>query len=173
MLKKVTAILLSFLLFLASSNYILLFIERLETVKSEMRERISFAKDDLDVIIIKLSRIDFSSKPRWNGSDEFELDGKMYDVIKIEECTNEFIIYCFNDKNEEILISNFNKINDKTGEHKSFLRMTHQMPVLQAIENDAYCLKKSYVLYNVPLLISMNYNKNYPDVLTPPPKNNL
>jgi hypothetical protein len=169
-LKKVTAILLSFLLFLSSSNYIFLFIERLETIKSEMNEKIFSKQDNSESITFKFSLNDFNRLLNWHDANEFELNGKMYDVIKIEECNGEYTVHCFNDEKEEVLISNFKKLNDRNGEQKNCITVQSSNFVMLAVKNDNPSFQRYYGLYSQPLISTINYHSISFDILTPPPK---
>ena len=130
MLEKAAVILLTFLFFLTSTNYIFLFIERLETIKNQMRENIALINKASDITILKFSFSDYKNKLNWHEKSEFEFDGRMYDVIEIEQSEDGYTIYCLHDEKEEMLISNFKKLNEINGEQKNFVTVQHSNFVL-------------------------------------------
>ena len=169
-MKKATAILLSLLFFLTSTNYIFLFIERLETIKSHMQEKVSSNYTCSEITIFKFSLNDINSKLRWLDKNEFMLDGKMYDVIRIDEHNNELTIYCLNDEKEEKLISNYNNLNDGKGKQESFVIVHHNSIVLYAIRNDCFLFKKFNTVNSQPCFSPDNYHSVLLDIITPPPR---
>ena len=169
-LKKTIAILLTFLFFLTSTNYIFLFIERLETIKSQMQERVLSEYNGPNITILNFSFADYESKLRWLDTNEFELEGKMYDVIRIEESNNEFTIYCLNDVKEEKLISNYNNLNNINGNHKSFVTVHHQSLVLYAVKNESAFVEKIKSINPQSCISGSNYNSVSLDITTPPPR---
>ena len=84
----------------------------MEALKGEMYEKILSENDEGDIIVLEISAYDFENILKWYDSKEFKFNGKMYDVIKIEKRSDQYIIYCFNDIKEELLISNYNKLDN-------------------------------------------------------------
>jgi len=147
-----------------------LFIERLENIKSQMSGKIYFLQETSDVIVLKFSRSDFYNKINWRDENEFELNGKMYDVIKIEKQSDEYTVFCFNDEKEELLISNFKKLIDINVEQKNCINVQHNSFVMLAIKNDNYLFKKYSTLNNQPIMVISNYSSKLFDISDPPPK---
>jgi len=135
-----------------------------------MSEKIYFLQESSDVIVLKFSRSDFYNKINWRDENEFELNGKMYDVIKIEKQADEYTVFCFNDEKEELLISNFKKLIDKNVEQKNCINVQHNSFVMFAIKNDNYLFKKYSTLNNQPIMVISNYSSKLFDISDPPPK---
>lgn len=138
-----------------------------------MDEKISSMNEASNVTILKFSLSDFKTKLNWHEKDEFEFDGKMYDVVKIEESNGGYKVYCFNDEKEEILISNFKKLNDKIGDQKNCITFQHNTFVMLAVENDNFLFKKFNSSYQQPLICINNYTSLSFDIPTPPPRNHI
>src|SRR5207245_2223721 len=67
----------------------------------ETRQKLTFT-------LVDFSAIDWTDK-----NEEFRWHGKLYDVSKIEQTKNGFIIYCENDQWEEEFISLFSSWKDQ------------------------------------------------------------
>ena len=147
-----------------------MFIERIETIKSEMYEKILSENDEEDIIVLKISAYEFENTLNWFDANEFELNGKMYDVIKIEKRSNLYIIYCFNDITEELLISNYNKLNNLNREYNYCISGNHHLITLQAVQNNIWTWKIFYRQNYFLLSDSENFSSLISDVQTPPPK---
>jgi len=135
-----------------------------------MNENIFSKQDHSEIVILKFSSSDFHQLLNLRDANEFELDGKMYDVIKIEKHEDECIVFCFNDVKEEILISNFKKLYEKNGEQKNCITVQHSTITLLAVKNDNTSLQRYFGLYSKPLISTINYHSISFDILTPPPK---
>lgn len=150
-----------------------MFIERLETIKSEMSEKIYLLNETSDVTVLKFSKSDFKNKLIWRDKNEFEFNSKMYDVIRIDEDENEYTVYCLNDVKEEILVSNFKKLNDGKREQKNYVTVKHNNSVMYAIQISNSYRNRYYNSFYQPLPATRNYNPVSIDVLTPPPRISL
>jgi len=135
-----------------------------------MQEKVLSDYNGSEITVLIFSSADYEKKLYWYDKNEFMLDGKMYDVIKIEESNNEFIIYCLNDQKEELLISNYKKLNDGKGEQKSFVTVHHNSIVVYAIRNDGFLFKKYNTTNSQPYFSTSNYNSVSLDITTPPPR---
>jgi hypothetical protein len=136
-----------------------------------MQKKVVDMNGSTDILILQFSRIDFKSKLIWHDKNEFEFNGKMYDVIRIEEGENGIIIYCLNDEKEEILISNFKKLNDVKGEQKNCITVRHNNFVMYAVKNDNQFINRYYNTYPQTQTVTINYNSVSIDIITPPPRN--
>jgi hypothetical protein len=171
-LKKTVSILLSFLIFLSSSGYILIYVERLANNKEEIRSIINAIQNKSDLLKLRFTKSEYSQL-NWRDEKEFELEGNLYDVARTETTDNEVFVYCLHDENEEMLVSNYenlyrcNSVNDKilSGSQTSTLNIQ-----LLAIQNDLFLLKRMTDV----VLFSENYFNNYHSIYlqfpTPPPK---
>jgi hypothetical protein len=138
-----------------------------------MSEKIYLLKESSDVTVLKFSTNDFKNKLIWRDKNEFEFNDKMYDVIRIDEDENEYTVYCLNDVKEEILVSNFKKLNDGKGEQKNYVTVKHNNSVMYAIQISNPFRNRYYNSFYQPLPATRNYNPVSLDVLTPPPRISL
>jgi len=138
-----------------------------------MSEKIYFLKESSDVTVLKFSTSDFINKLIWRDKNEFEFNGKMYDVIRIDENENEYTVYCLNDVKEEILVSNFKKLNDEKGGQKNCITVKHNNFVMYAIQISNPYRNRYYNSFSQVLPETRNYNPVSIDVLTPPPRISL
>jgi hypothetical protein len=67
-----------------------------------MRNRLKvLPADQLDVLHLQISEYERSVR----GDDEIELNGKMYDIARVEMKNNKVIVYCLHDSAEDNLLS--------------------------------------------------------------------
>ncbi len=168
---RIISILLSFLIILNSSGYVFIYIERLASNKQKMELLISSQKNLSLFEKFIFTEKEFSSKIKWHSKIEFELNGKMYDIAKVNKTNERVIVYCIQDEKEDELISSFEKVN-KTNSEKDKLHFTqtYNTSNLIAVENKLFLSEK---IRNVTAL-SGDYFNNYRSVFlqspTPPPK---
>ena len=149
-----------------------MFIGRLETIKSEMTNKILSEHDESEITIFKFTPNEYENNIYWFNEKEFGMNGRMYDVVKIERQMDNYIIYCFNDFKEELLVSNFKKIIERKSEHRSLVTGNQNLTILQAIPNDLWVLKHFYKKNNYLQIIVENYSSIVSDIQSPPPKVN-
>jgi len=109
----------------------------------------------------------------WKEENEFEYNGEMYDVAKIEKTGSDIFIYCIRDEMEEQLISNFEKVTG-TNSEKDKIASSPQISQtnlhLIAIQNELFPFER----INDVTLYSEDYFNNYLSIHlkspTPPPK---
>lgn len=172
-MKKVVSILLTFLVFFNSTGYILVYFEQLANNKREIRVLIN-SKDGSSIIQkLKFTWFNYETKLNWKEEKEFEYKGRMYDVERVEIKSNYVIVYCLRDETEEMLISNYDKLQESNSIKDKIASGLHSSSIasqLLASENDVCTsgLKNDFVLLSGSYI---NYYKSvcvtYP---TPPPK---
>ena len=112
----------------------------------------------------------------WEDKNEFKIDNKLYDVVKIADDKNDdeyVIVYAINDIQEEKLINSFNNIVDdllteRTSNPK--IRTILFNLISQALPKIHFSLipaNRSYITQDYITLIPKSFDK---DVLSPPPK---
>jgi hypothetical protein len=122
---------------------------------------------------LKFTKNEFFRDLNWRDEYEFEFNGEMYDVAKIEKNGNNVFIYCIRDENEELLISNYEKVSG-TNSEKDKIASCPQTSLMHlqliAIQNELSSVKKT----NDVIPFSENYINNYHSIHqkspTPPPK---
>jgi hypothetical protein len=106
---------------------------------------------------------------KWEGNDEFNFDGQMYDVIEKKIGNDKLIIRCISDRKETALIKKYEKMNDENNsKNKSAL--------LLKLINVSYLPAKNIELFISDKPIPSLYFQSdiipsgVRDVLTPPPQ---
>jgi len=138
-----------------------------------MSEKIYLLNETSDVTVLKFSKSDFKNKLIWRDKNEFEFNSKMYDVIRIDEDENGYTVYCLNDVKEEILVSNFKKLNDEKGGQKNYITVKHNNFVMYAIQISNPYRNRYHNSFSQVLPETRNYSQISIDVLTPPPRISL
>lgn len=117
-LKSLIYIGLIFSFILNSFGYIILFEQQRFEAGLEMRERIasSFLLDELTLITV--DKKNDTPNLNWKDDNEFELNGKMFDVVKKSESSDSIFIYYINDIKEESIVKNLLKYYDDLANRK-------------------------------------------------------
>lgn len=169
---RIFSILLSFLIILNSSGYIFIYIERLASNKRTVEMIINSAKDMSVFEKFVFTKKEYYKKFNWKDDNEFELNGNMYDIAKVETKNKQIVIYCIRDDKEEQLISNFEKVHNNNSTKDKIHFPCNQLNTLNfnAIDNDSYSQKR---FFNI-ILFSESFLNNYVSVFlkfpTPPPR---
>ncbi len=113
-MKKLFAIAFVSLFLLHYAGVYTYFGVRLMAIHQEMKAKLKTLPDNqLEKII--LSKKDFQ---KVNEENEIELNGKMYDIAKIEGHGNEFIVYALHDEHEDNLLGFLDEIVKRSGNDK-------------------------------------------------------
>ena len=99
--KKIFSIALLICLALTISGYYLIFFFQRQHVRAEMKEILQKKKWEGLVSVISFSS---AEEINWEGENEFEDDGQMYDVIEKVESGGKIIIRCISDEKETALV---------------------------------------------------------------------
>lgn len=138
-----------------------------------MRAILNSHQDSSLLLKLKFTKNEFSRDLNWRDEYEFEFNGEMYDVAKIEKNGNNVFVYCIHDENEELLISNYEKVSG-TNSEKDKIASSPQTSLIHfqliAIQNELFSFKRISDI----ILFSENYFNNYHSIHqkspTPPPK---
>ena len=170
-LKKIFSILLLCCLLLNVLGYHIIFYIRQTEVKAEMKRSLLFhSSKEEDLFIISLNDKKELDKLEWEGDDEFELNGEMYDVIEKKNKDGKLIIRCISDKKETALIQQYEKLNKETNsKNRSALLLkivghAYISPAITSISTDTKPMTAKF-LFNTEIISSYCH-----DVLTPPPQ---
>ena len=160
----------AFLIFLNSAGYIILFWQIQQDVKREMIQKISGIVPDNELTCIKFLKTGISLA-EWKDMSELEYQGSMYDVVKKEESTNYYLLYCLNDQKEEILLKIYNRhFNDEKEKPKqNNLRVLITL-IAPAILKNNISINRFDTISSINNYLSFNYQSIWLDKLTPPPK---
>jgi hypothetical protein len=169
-LKKCIPLLLAFLIFLNSAGYIILFWQIQQDIKREMIQKISGIVPDKELTCIKFLKSRMSLA-EWKDMNELEYRGSMYDVVKKEETSKYYVLYCLNDQKEELLLKIYNRhFNDnKEKPTQNNLRALTAL-MAPAILKDNGSVKRINTICSINNYLSFNYQSVWLDKLTPPPK---
>ena len=169
---RIFSILLSFLIILNSSGYVFIYIERLANNKCNIESVIASSKDLSVFEKFIFTKKEYGNKLNWKDEKEFELNGNMYDIAKVEIKSKQVIVYCIQDDREEELISNFEKVNNANNA-KDKIHFSHTLLNtfnFTAIENDSYKHKRISNITPVLGCYFNNYHSVFLESPTPPPK---
>lgn len=173
LLKQSISILLTLLMFLNASSYILIYVGRLATHRWKINVVINSQRNSLNIQELKFTREEYESKLRWKDEKEFEYNGRMYDIAGVKETGDNIIVYCVRDKKEETLISNYEKLH-RTNSTKDKIASDSQTLLLAlhflATQNESYKLSKTNNSLLFPWGIIDNYNSIHIKFPTPPPR---
>lgn len=109
-LKKVISIILLGIFLFNIAGYYMVFEIMLKKVRTEMQNKLTSPGEKYTVI-----EIPDAIRPDqffWIQTMEFNYEGELYDVVRMEKKSHSTIFYCLNDKNEEDLLRNFQKDSD-------------------------------------------------------------
>lgn len=110
--KKITVILLLFILFFQFEGAGLLFLIRHQQIKNEVNEQISSGSIK-ETVTLKLSNQQAQNDLQWKEEDEFSYLGKSYDVIKQEQRGDSIVINCILDTKDTEAYALHEKIQEQ------------------------------------------------------------
>ena len=135
-----------------------------------MIQKISGIVPDNELTCIKFLKTNISLA-EWKDMDELEYQGSMYDVVKKEESSKYYVLYCLNDQKEEVLLKiynrHFNDNKEKPTHNNSRVLITFFVP---AILKNNISIKRFNTISSINNYLSFNYQSVWLDKLTPPPK---
>lgn len=125
-----------------------------------------------------LTRISVTSKNAhlitWKDSEEFSLNGEMYDIVHTEKISDEKTIYhCLTDNQETKLIDQFNKNSNKKRKNKN--NRNSLAKLVKFIERINPIPQKNTSLIpstnsNISFIYTENYSALSLEISSPPPK---
>ena len=135
-----------------------------------MIHKISGVVPDNELTCIKFLKTDISLA-EWKEMEELEYQGSMYDVVKKEESSKFYVLYCLNDQKEEVLIKIYNRhfSDDKEKSTQNNLRVLVTL-IAPAIIKNNISIKRFDTISSINNYLSVNYQSVWLDKLTPPPK---
>ncbi|GHN01520.1 hypothetical protein WSM22_30090 [Cytophagales bacterium WSM2-2] len=130
--------------------------------RSSFQTQVITSKQE-DIQVFTFSKSEFDSIVWEETNREFELEGKMYDVARIEYKDNKYFVYCENDYMEDLLIS----MLKTTGKSKCKMNPAIQFfePVGELICES--CFSKSQQEEHV---VTNFYRSLLPEAVAPPPR---
>ena len=170
MLKKLSLILLIFVLAYSQVGYYFVLRHSQSLQKEVIKEKILSQLKEEELKIISAS--DNHQQIYWEEEGkEFLFKGEMYDVVKTKIVNGKVMLYCINDKKERELVDNYNLItkhnssSDKKG--KNTIDNSFNLFVYQDETTGKSCF--TYLSNNFSF-INFNLPENLIDNISPPPK---
>ena len=106
----------------------------------------------------------------WEGSDEFRLNGEMYDVIEKKIQDEKLVIRCISDKKETTLLTKYEKINhEDNSKGRSALLVKLISSFYLPGTNNVICIDNNLALLHISFQQRI-FSTHRHDVLTPPPQ---
>ena len=133
---------------------------------------INSVRDLSEIHKLKFTKYEFTRRLNWKDENEFEFEGKMYDIVKTEMNNDEVIVYCIWDKRENELISIYEKHcrNNSARDKIHSSNFSTNTTSLLAIQNELSTPGRiDYVMF-LSEKYANNYHSVFKDSLTPPPK---
>jgi hypothetical protein len=168
--KSFSILLLSCLLFNVAGYHIVFYIKQAE-IKAEMKKTLLHSdNEEVSILFFSLDDKEALAKLEWEGDDEFELNGNMYDVVEKKIQDDKLIIRCISDKKETALVKSYEKINHKDNSNsRSVLLLKLINSSYLPEKNNVICIDNNlallYISFQQEIISSYRH-----DVLTPPPQ---
>ena len=137
-----------------------------------MYAMINSVRDLSEIHKLKLTKYEYTRRLNWKDENEFEFEGKMYDIVKTEMNNDEVIVYCIWDKRENELISIYEKHcrNNSTRDKIHSSNFSTNTTNLLAIQNEFSTPGGINFVMFLSEKHANNYHSVFKDSLTPPPK---
>ncbi|MBK7147909.1 MAG: hypothetical protein IPH78_03590 [Bacteroidetes bacterium] len=128
-MKSITATFLFATLLTATFGACVSFAVQRHKVRMEVRKAINEEKKK-STALFEFTTKEFASIQQYDGGKEFKLQGKMYDIVKLERQGNRILVYAFFDHQETSLLDKFIRFFDDqdTGTQQQNRRANLFMP---------------------------------------------
>ena len=128
----------------------------------------SHCNENIGLIKITTENLSFNE-------DEIEMNGEMYDVVKVVAHKNQLTLYCFDDKNESavakkiagLVLNEHQKksTNDFYNRLANLFFFTHHNTETICFNSALFCFSTAFAKLNALFFVTPNL-----DILSPPPK---
>ena len=170
MLKKFLSIVLLSFFLLHLAGFYVYFGVRQAQIHREMRSKLKYLPAD-QLEVIRLSSKAYQRALRDDGH-EIEVNGKMFDIARVEIKQNQVIIYCLHDSVEDNLLSFLNQVLKNAAQDQQ------QVPSPLFQFSALTFILPSVFSFNNPSALSFSSFTNYsesdcsfiPSLETPPPR---
>lgn len=142
LVKKIITLQLLLILVFTQVGYYFIYTYQQYCIKKEVRQNIINSISDDNFFV-------FNNDDKnliWEESDEFSINGKMYDVAKVKVVDNKKYLYCLKDDSETNLVtnyySNFSKENQSSKQKKEKQNIQFQFVALLQNEEPIIFLYK-------------------------------
>jgi len=107
---------------------------------------------------------------KWDGDDEFSLNGEMYDVIEKKIENNKLIIRCLSDKKETALVKKYSKMNNENNSKNKTALLIKLVSSSYLSEEEPGIFVKPVYIHTQTYFYSQKVFSLAHEVLTPPPQ---
>jgi len=141
-------------------------------IRKEVKEQIIHNLDKSELVFFQLSLKEYNELD-WENEEEFELKGKMYDVVEVQKLNKTMQIWCWADNDESELNAKLDqlihfKIANKPFDNQNKEQLKEFLKSLYFTGEYILVLKVQVVLLHQ---IQINYYKSLEHKITsPPPK---
>jgi len=96
------------------AGYYVLYRYRLAEVKKEMRrELLSGRAENMTKLVFDETA---AQSLQWENTGEFQYEGGMYDVVKLEKTAGQLVVWCLSDQQETALLNDYVKAQKQSSE---------------------------------------------------------
>ena len=126
--------------------------------------------EDEDDFVFSLDDKTNLAQLKWDGDDEFSLNGEMYDVIGKKIENNKLIIRCLSDKKETALVKKYSKVNNETNSKNKTALLIKLVSSLYVCEEEPGIFFKPLPADTQTFFYAQKDFTLAHEVLTPPPQ---
>ena len=157
-----------------SFGFILTFIIQQERIREKSFEQIESSRHSERIITLSFSLSDYEKGTLIQRVNEKEIkyDGKMFDVLSIEQSGESVILRCVRDVKEERLEKDFANYMDKNNDLKALsgkqIQFNHQIQFVELTKNCGLASPLNKNIFSSSF--RTDYSQTKPKVITPPPE---
>jgi hypothetical protein len=167
-LKRIVSISLILIFLVHFTGFYFYFVLRLVEIHREVRNQLKLLPEE-QLQMLELSVAEFQKSNV--GDDEVEVNGKMYDVARIEITQENVILYCIQDTAEDNLLSFLDEVLKNAARDKKQLPSGVFAFISQADLCDVLTLPpNSFKQIETSTAHLIHFSSYYPELLAPPPK---
>lgn len=83
-----------------------------KSIRKTVKAAINAGLHEDQLTKLRFSKTDIADKISWEKSDEFEFEGKLYDIVKTEETNDSIVYFCWLDNDESAVKKLLNNISN-------------------------------------------------------------
>jgi hypothetical protein len=166
--KRLYAIVIFAILFVNSAGFYVYYILQLQQIHAEMREQLKYLPED-QLEILDLSYREFLEARI--EEHEVKVNGKMYDIARIERSGDRIKVFCLHDELEDNFLALFGELVSKPIDESSIPETVIQFIDLNFVfDVSAVMIRSSFVKITPGFIYQPSSGISLSDILTPPPK---
>ena len=116
-MRKLLAIVVVFLFAFQTGGFLILFELQKYSIRNEIKNKIKQGLPEEELVVFRIpveEQESFLKNFMFFDENEFRIEGKMYDVVKVETNTDFIFYYCVSDEKESMLFANLDTSVRKT-----------------------------------------------------------